>query len=606
MLKSLTKKWKNLSFATQMNLAFIAIFIFPFLCLFFVQTFYTKEIIKNKIIDYMEANTRQASMNISSELNTYKNSAYQMILDNHFMNSALTLDKNAFPDYIYARQSVTNSFQTLASYYPNIQNMAFKTPKSKHILWYTRFDTNPDLFNTYNPMLESVKTSTSDSSKWTHTSYYVSWEKKELHMATLQHELKDFINDRLIGYYLLNISLDSFNDILTSARTSDAKNNTLMVADNHGNIFYSINDKALEKNTRDLINLNYSDFSQEQTLYHRKLVLTNEPILISVIPVNGTNWYLINLQKEAYIDKEVHFILLIMSCATVLLLLLTVFATSLISKSMSSSIKNIVTSMKTACNGTLTVQIQEKNKNEISIIGQQFNLMMMTISKQIQTIQKINEQTKEAEIRSLEAQIDPHFLYNTLDSINWIAIENDEPEISSMLCNLAEIMRYRIQNSNSLVSLDIELYYLEKYLELQKQRFSNCFDYIIDVNPELNNCILHKLLFQPFIENSLIHGFDRTEHGGILKIIVKKYNNDYLNFIIQDNGKGLSQEQVNDIFQIKNSSKSSIGIPNVLMRLELYYEKNYQFHVESEPNIGTTISIIIPQCYHKKIKEKEK
>ena len=606
---TLKLKWKNRSFTSQMKFAFIAIFIFPFFLLFIFQSMYTKKIIDKKIISYMETNTRQAAMNISSKLTNYQNSAYQMILNNTFIENTLNLNSDVFSKYIYAKQNILESFQTLASYYSDIRSMALLTQDSDEIIWYNPFENDPDLYTTYTPLLEKAKKNSShkkekglqalkQKNKWSNTTYFASWENRKYHQATLQHEILDFTDDyKIIGNYILNVKLDSFQEILENARTSLDDNNFLLIMDSNGQIFYALDDTFLDQTLKECTNLNISDLSEKQELFRRKLTSTNETVFLSTIPIANTNWYLINILKESYVNSEVRFTVIIMSLIALILFTITTLVISLISRSMSASIRSIVTSMKTACSGSLTVQVPEDTQNEISIIGKQFNLMMTTIQHQIQTLQTVNQQTKEAEIRSLEAQIDPHFLYNTLDSINWLAIENNEPEISSMLCNLASIMRYRIKDSNSLVSMDTELYYLEQYLQLQKMRFNNNFDYIIDMDSSLSNCKLHKLLFQPFIENALLHGFGELEHGGILKIIITRFNQNYLKFQIIDNGKGMTTEQLKNIFNETSSSHNSIGISNVLNRLKLYYENDYDFQVTSTVNKGTTISIVIPQNY---------
>ena len=165
-----------------------------------------------------------------------------------------------------------------------------------------------------------------------------------------------------------------------------------------------------------------------------------------------------------------------------LLALAVLGAVLYVSKKMSKYITDIVNTMNKVQGGKLNakVGIHRDEKNEISQIATHFNIMMNTVNEQMQMVKESGIREKEAEIRALEAQINPHFIYNTLDSINWLAIENDQKEISSMLSKFAQILRYQIQKSNQIVMISEELSYLERYLYLQKVRFMDSFEYVIE------------------------------------------------------------------------------------------------------------------------------
>lgn len=250
--------------------------------------------------------------------------------------------------------------------------------------------------------------------------------------------------------------------------------------------------------------------------------------------------------------------------------------------------------MKEVRAGEMSAHMEMEGKNEISIIASQFNKMMKQINNQMDEIKQVSEMKKDAEIRALEAQINPHFIYNTLDSIHWLAIENGEDEISEMLSEFAQILRYQISKSNDVVEIKDEMEYLKKYLFLQKIRFMDNFEYAIDCEEGILDCHIHKMIFQPLIENAIIHGYAHIRHGGFLRIKIYHIDESRICFSITDNGRGMSQEKVGEVFG-EGGSTPSIGVSNVLARLKLYYGDSYRLEVHSEENRGTSIKITIPK-----------
>ena len=180
-----------------------------------------------------------------------------------------------------------------------------------------------------------------------------------------------------------------------------------------------------------------------------------------------------------------------------------------ITRNFSVSTGKILDAMKTAQDGELSVQVTlDNDDDELSVIAARFNKMISKINQLVEEVKRATFKQKEAEIRALEAQINPHFLYNTLDSINWMAIKKEEHEISNMLKSLAQILRYSVDKSNSIVKLREEIKWLKQYLYLQQTRFNYSFECFMDVDESIMDCMVHKLLLQPFIENAVIHGFE--------------------------------------------------------------------------------------------------
>lgn len=230
------------------------------------------------------------------------------------------------------------------------------------------------------------------------------------------------------------------------------------------------------------------------------------------------------------------------------------------------------------------------------ILGLIVLLSLLAVLPMMDKYKKSVEKQKNAEIAALEAQINPHFLYNTLDTINWMAIDRDEYEISNMIATLARILRYGISDSNGIVKIKDEIDWLKQYIFLQQTKLKNSFDCHINVEPELMELPIHKLLLQPFIENAILHGFEGVDREHCLQMDMKR-EDDFIKIEISDNGCGISDEIVREMNQgifRKTGDKNHIGMENAITRLYMYYGDKTRVTIRSRLLEGTSIQIWIP------------
>lgn len=267
-------------------------------------------------------------------------------------------------------------------------------------------------------------------------------------------------------------------------------------------------------------------------------------------------------------------------------------------RNIGDSVKTIITGIQAVKSGDLKTEIRLEYKDELGEIAENFNDMTERVSILIEEVEGVTEKRKNAEIRALEAQINPHFLYNTLDSINWMAISRGEDEISEMLRNLGIILRYSVNKSNIEVSIAEVADWIDKYISLQQMRFDHAFEFQLTVQEVCKEYRIKKLLIQPFIENALIHGFKGIEEGGMLRVDISlTEEGKHICVIIEDNGNGLDQRQVtkyNDRSAAVEEDQEKIGLNNVFSRIEMYYGEKADWNVISIPDIGTIITLRFP------------
>ena len=258
------------------------------------------------------------------------------------------------------------------------------------------------------------------------------------------------------------------------------------------------------------------------------------------------------------------------------------------------SVNEIVDAMKNLekDNFREKLAIKENDSIEIQKISEGFNDMTERIYHLIGQVKQSALEQKNAEISALEAQIDPHFLYNILDTINWKAIENEQYEISEMLVALAEILRYAINDAGELTTIEAEKVWLEKYILLQQEKLGEKIELIFKIPEELETYKIHKMLLQPFVENAIKYSFRgcKSEHRLTIEAVKAE---EQLHLIIVNNGQCIEKvrlKELNEGTKIKNH----LGISNVRKRLELYYGEDTAVYFENILSGGVKVHLFIP------------
>ena len=326
--------------------------------------------------------------------------------------------------------------------------------------------------------------------------------------------------------------------------------------------------------------------------------LRNKNVALNQYEDADTGWIFYNAYDRDYMLKDLTKTQGTQLGITVLLLVFALVLIFYTVRNMDASVKSVVSGMQEVKNGNLDVVVPVQSFDEIGTIADNFNEMTVKVRELIREVTEAEENRKNAEIRALEAQINPHFLYNTLDSINWMAIEKEEYEISKMIRNLGVILRYSVNKSNQIVTIRELADWLEKYISLQQMRFNDAFSYRLNIEEETYTEKVYKLLLQPFVENAIIHGFKEMESGGLLQIdIMAAEHGQGIIIIIEDNGAGMPQEMLkcfnNKEEAIKDEGKS-IGLHNAFSRMNMYYGEKASWNVSSIEGMGTVITLRLP------------
>lgn len=313
-------------------------------------------------------------------------------------------------------------------------------------------------------------------------------------------------------------------------------------------------------------------------------ILDNRIMVYSILP----------LSNQLLIIKYIVYILLFVF----LMMILFVYISS---KSMAvkktKDLYTIIDSFERAKDGDLNTHIHITSNDEFSTIADAYNQMLDSLKEQIERNREMGKLVVSSQTKQLESQFNPHFLFNTLENIRFMC--KMEPDIASnMVINLSTLLRYSISNTQEEVTVREDVAYTENYLSILKYRFNKRFQYSIDISPEIEECIVPKLLIQPMIENSIKYGFAGREH---LVVEITGYKEkDKLIMICTDDGAGMTPEMLSEIQQVLNSNinhSSHTGLFNVNRRLQLRYGEEYGIHMESKLNKGTTLKVTLPISY---------
>ncbi|MFJ5760451.1 sensor histidine kinase [Neobacillus sp. NPDC093182] len=244
------------------------------------------------------------------------------------------------------------------------------------------------------------------------------------------------------------------------------------------------------------------------------------------------------------------------------------------------------------------VQLQIDRSDELGRVGESFNRMMNKINNLISDIYQKDINEKDAQLRALRAQINPHFLYNTLDTINWMAQFGKSDEVSKMTTSLSRLLKKSITNNGEFIRLEEEINYIDDYMTIQKIRFQDRIHYSVNVDPEAKNCLVPKLILQPIVENAMIHGIEKKIGNGYL-FINGKIKNNKLHIEVLDNGVGMDENTVASLSEgrylsLDDNRGTGNGILNVQNRIQLLFGDDNGLKIESNINVGTSFELTLP------------
>lgn len=323
-----------------------------------------------------------------------------------------------------------------------------------------------------------------------------------------------------------------------------------------------------------------------------------EKYLLNYVELKNSKWKILNVVPLKSFAINIRyipiFVIIIFVLALVIGFYLTTFTASLLTK----PIKKLVASMNRVKKGDFQETVQIKYNDEIGELCADYNAMIAHINKLLNQVYALEIEERIAELKALEAQINPHFLYNTLDNIYWKAVAGDNKGVQEMVHALSKVFRLALNVGKEFSSISQEKEFIGYYIQLQEKRYRNKLQYSIDFSAEIMDHQIPKLILQPFVENAIVHGIETGDKKTTVSI--SGFMDDgRIHFIIKDDGTGMSQDVLDKLKDPQTdenatAARGGYGIKNVINRLLIYYGTDHVLTIQSELGSGTEINIILP------------
>ncbi|WP_239615072.1 cache domain-containing sensor histidine kinase [Cohnella mopanensis] len=399
-----------------------------------------------------------------------------------------------------------------------------------------------------------------------------------------------------LGYILIDIKLDAFRNILSNLNFEQDAN--LIIMDSQQRLLFerksgsdiSVYDDLLQHNQLQKYGSNQKiELGNQHYLYVQHHSDYSGLSIISLTPINV-------IQKES---RELWKYTL--GFAVLCLAIVTILAVT-ISYRMTRPLIELKKKMVGVEQGDFNKRVSTFSNDEFGQLGRGFNKMMEEINRLFNEVFILGIREKEAELSALQSQINPHFIYNTLESISMMAIRNNNAEVSDMVSALGKLLRYTIDKVDRQIPLKEEVRFVQSYVQIQQLRYGERLRVQYEIDEDLFDISIPKLILQPLVENALYHGIDGMEHGGTIWISALRFENELL-ITVRDDGKGLTEteiEQLNSKIRTQPSYQSwrregehGLGLSNIAQRIMLTYGENGDLSIDGSLGQGLAVTIAI-------------
>lgn len=370
---------------------------------------------------------------------------------------------------------------------------------------------------------------------------------------------------------------------------------------------YDNTNSDLSKDSRFLSNI---DSDEKRITY---VDFDKDSYIVASNPTKVAPWNVVLVRSEKYLTRSMDKAKVYIFMLTAVCLLISVLLSIVVSRSITKSLASLEKTIKKVANRDFNAKFDYDYEDEVGRLGRSFNFMIDEIRDLIGklnlTIHQLHEEKdrvfheqklkRKAELKALQAQIKPHFLYNTLNSIVWMADRVNATDISMTAMALADVFRISLSDGNEIITVQDEIEHLNSYLYIQKIRYKNKLNYNLNIDKQVYELMTIKLILQPFVENAIYHGIKEKEGAGTIEIYGGLVDSgEAIEFFIVDDGCGMNVDKVNRMNKRLEEGSSDLqegyGVYNVNERIKLYFGKRYGIHFSSEVGKGTKVNILIP------------
>lgn len=392
----------------------------------------------------------------------------------------------------------------------------------------------------------------------------------------------------VLGVLLLDIRHDMIKNSIDSVKIGRA--GFVFIMDEKDNVVYAPTEPIIYR-----VNPKWLKGGQQDSF---SVSIHNGVYQIAYKSSDFTGWRTIGIFPFQETMSSVASVSITLAIVIVLTTILIIIVSYFLTSAITDQILELRLLMNRAESGDLSVRFYPRYGDEVGELGEQFNQMLKRIQSLIDMVYREQKSKRNAELKSLQEQIKPHFLYNTLDTIGWMAREYNAMDIVHLLDALTNMFRVGLSQGKDFITVKEEIKHVSNYLYIQKVRYKDKMNYEIEVEASMEEFIVPKLILQPLVENAIYHGIKMKKGGGSIRITGRMKKECQI-FSVTDNGSGMKPERLAELKTgledgVRNSNKNSFGLYYIAERIQLSYGKEYGLSLESEEGLYTRVTIRLP------------
>lgn len=562
---SLKRKFRDMRLTGKLVVIYLLAGFVPVIIILSITYMEMKKILWDRETTILQSYVRQTTDAMDNELEIYNNLS-KYISYNQSIAKILSADQSAYQNYEQFSTVIDPLLSSIMYFHENVNQVTIYTDASdvKHGSTVAPLKDLSDGTHAYDDLDNNIHWRIDMEN---HTAFSVS------RMAMLEQRGAK-------GVLYVSVDYDSVFQPFYTETMFD--NYGLVIEDEYGNTIFAKNTFADDKAAYELNVDQFKALREMENSGYQFIDRTS----------NATGWNICVYKPDRLIISSVQPILIIAGVAILVSMFAGITCIHIISEFITKRIKKLQKTMKATETGNLGMVIENDSADEIGDLINGYNSMSKRLDETVNEVYQSKIKEKEYEMRALQAQINPHFLYNSLSMINWKALEADQEDISHITLALSTFYRTALNKGKNILLVKDEIANIKSYLDIQLAMHDNSFDVVYDVDDSILKYETLNLILQPLLENAIGHGIDvKTDGRGEIRIEGKE-NGDFLDFTVSDNGVGMTKTQA---AMILSKSSNGYGVSNVNERIKLYYGEQYAVKIDSTPGVGTKVMLHFPK-----------
>lgn len=562
---SLKRKFRDMRLTGKLVVIYLLAGFVPVIIILSITYMEMKKILWDRETTILQSYVRQTTDAMDNELEIYNNLS-KYISYNQSIAKILSADQSAYQNYEQFSTVIDPLLSSIMYFHENVNQVTIYTDASdvKHGSTVAPLKDLSDGTHAYDDLDNNIHWRIDMEN---HTAFSVS------RMAMLEQRGAK-------GVLYVSVDYDSVFQPFYTETMFD--NYGLVIEDEYGNTIFAKNTFADDKAAYELNIDQFKALREMENSGYQFIDRTS----------NATGWNICVYKPDRLIISSVQPILIIAGVAILVSMFAGITCIHIISEFITKRIKKLQKTMKATETGNLGMVIENDSADEIGDLINGYNSMSKRLDETVNEVYQSKIKEKEYEMRALQAQINPHFLYNSLSMINWKALEADQEDISHITLALSTFYRTALNKGKNILLVKDEIANIKSYLDIQLAMHDNSFDVVYDIDDSILKYETLNLILQPLLENAIGHGIDvKTDGRGEIRIEGKE-NGDFIDFTVSDNGVGMTKTQA---AMILSKSSNGYGVSNVNERIKLYYGEQYAVKIDSTPGIGTKVMLHFPK-----------